>query len=468
MTSLSATSTAVALTWSVPADNGAAISDYVIQYRRSDVAGWTTLSDGVSDTSSASVTGLNSATGYLFQVAATNSVGTGAYSSLTSACTQTCTRDAEYTTNAGSGANAVISAMVVQSDGDILYGGNFTTWNGATANRVVRLNSNGTTDTDFLTNLGSGANNYTNDFAIQSDGKIVVGGSFTSWNGVTTNRVVRLNADGTKDTTFATNIGTAANGTVAEVEFQSDGKIVLGGNFPTWNGVTVNRIVRLNSDGTRDTAFTTATGSAVATGSVSGLLLQSDGKILVSGSFATWKGNTVGGIVRLNSDGTQETAFTTNNGTGADSGGTNAIRSLAIDANGKILIGGQFNLWNSVAAKNFTRLNADGSLDTAFNTNVGTGPAGGVNEIVVQSSGKVVVAGMFTFWNSSSVGFRARLTDTGTLDTTLLTMGVNNVFASIWVAKIDGSGKIIFGGDMTHYGSGSVSGIPIGYHFRSN
>ncbi len=468
MTSLSATSTAVALTWSVPADNGAAISDYVIQYRRSDGAGWTTLSDGVSDTSSASVTGLNSATGYLFQVAATNSVGTGAYSSLTSACTQTCTRDAEYTTNAGSGANAVISAMAVQSDGDILYGGNFTTWNGATANRVVRLNSNGTTDTDFLTNLGIGANNSTYDFAVQSDGKIVVGGSFTSWNGVTTNRVVRLNADGTKDPTFATNIGTAANGTVAEVEYQSDGKIVLGGSFTSWNLVTVNRIVRLNSDGTRDTAFTTATGTAVATGSVSGLLLQSDGKILVSGNFATWKGSTVGGIVRLNSDGAPDTAFTTKNGTGIDTGGTNAIRSLAIDANGKILIGGQFNLWNSVAAKNFTRLNADGSLDTAFNTNVGTGPEGPINEIVVQSSGKVVVAGMFSLWNLSSVGFRARLTDTGTLDTTLLTIGVNNIFASIWVAKIDGSGKIIFGGDMTHYGSGSVSGVPIGYHFRSN
>ncbi len=432
------------------------------------MAGWTTLSDGVSDTSSASVTGLNSATGYLFQVAATNSAGTGAYSSLTSACTQTCTRDAEYTTNAGSGANAVISAMAVQSDGDILYGGNFTTWNGATANRVVRLNSNGTTDTDFLTNLGSGANLYVNELAIQTDGKIVVSGSFTSWNGVTTNRVVRLNADGTKDTTFATNIGTAASGSVGEVEFQSDGKIVLGGDFATWNGVTVNRIVRLNSDGTRDTAFTTATGSAVATASVRGLLLQSDGKILVSGNFTTWKGNTVGGIVRLNSDGTQETSFTTNNGTGANVGGASSIRSLAVDANGKILIGGQFSLWNGASVVNFTRLNADGSLDTTFNTNVGTGPSGGVNEIVVQSSGKVVVVGGFTLWNGTSVGFRARLTDTGTRDATFLTTGVNNIFSTIWAAAIDGNGKMIFTGDMTHYGSATAIGIPIGYHFRSN
>ena len=259
--------------------------------------------------------------------------------------------DTAFTTNAGTGANAPVTPIVVQSDGKILLGGGFTTWNGVTVNRIVRLNSDGTRDTAFTTNTGTGANDDLNAIAVQSNGQILVGGNFTTWNGVTVNRIVRLNANGTRDTAFTTNTGTGANSTVNSIVVQPDGKILLGGGFTTWNGVTVNRIVRLNSDGTRDTAFTTNTGTG-ANNTANRVAVQSNGQILLGGLLTTWNGVTVNRIVRLNSDGTRDTAFTTNTGTAAN----NRVESIAVQSDGKILLGGFLTTWNDVTVGRVVRL----------------------------------------------------------------------------------------------------------------
>jgi len=251
--------------------------------------------------------------------------------------------DTAFTTNTGTGANSSILSVAIQSDGKILVGGSFTTWNGTTVNRIVRLNSDGTRDTAFTTNTGTGANTTIETIAIQSDGKIIVGGSFTIWNGATVGFIVRLNSNGTRDTSFTTNTGTGANTTIVTIAIQSDGKILVGGNFTVWNGTAVGRIVRLNADGTRDTAFTTNTGTG-ASGGVVSIAIQSDGKILVGGNFGAWNGTTVTRIVRLNSDGTRDTAFTTNAGNGAN----NTVRSVTIQSDRKILLAGTFTSFNAL------------------------------------------------------------------------------------------------------------------------
>jgi uncharacterized membrane protein len=122
------------------------------------------------------------------------------------------------------------------------------------------LNSDGTEDTAFYTNLltfgfGTGLNGTVRAIALQSDGKIVVGGQFVSFNGVTRRYLVRLNSDGTEDTAFYTNLGTAFNGSVLATALQSDGKIVVGGALDTFNGNLRGRSVRLNSDGTDSSTF---------------------------------------------------------------------------------------------------------------------------------------------------------------------------------------------------------------------
>jgi len=186
-------------------------------------------------------------------------------------------------------APGTVAAVAIQSDGKIVIGGVFGLFNGVTVNRIARLNSDGSLDTAFTTNAGTGANGTVYAVAIQPDGKIIIGGAFTILNGVTTNRIIKLNSDGSLDTAFTTNAGTGANGNVYAVAIQSDGKIVIGGTFTAFNGLTVNRIARLNSDGSLDTAFTINTGSG-ASSIVYAVAVQSDGKIVIGGAFTILNG----------------------------------------------------------------------------------------------------------------------------------------------------------------------------------
>jgi uncharacterized delta-60 repeat protein len=344
-------------------------------------------------------------------------------------------------------ANNTVNSMAVQSDGKILLGGAFTAWNGTIVNRIARLNFNGTLDTSFLTNTGTGGTGNVNAFAVQSDGKIVVGGDFSVWNGATASFIVRLNSDGTKDTTFSTNIGTGSNSVILSLAIQSDGKILVGGALTSWNGTTVGRIVRLNSDGTLDSTFTTNNGTG-ADAFVRSIAVQSDGKILVGGSFTSWNGTTVGYIVRLNSDGTRETAFTTNTGTGANS----FISSMAIQSDGKIIVGGQFVIWNGTTVGYIVRLNSDGSRDTTFTTNTGTGAStGGVNSTAIQSDNKILVCGDYLSWNGTTVNRIVRLNSDGTRDTAFTTNTINGANLAITSVVIQPDGKILAGGSFSTF-----------------
>src|SRR5204862_3149330 len=122
--------------------------------------------------------------------------------------------------------------MVLQPDGKILIGGIFSTFNGSARNRIARLNSNGTLDTGF--NPGTGTNNFVYTMALQPDGRIVIAGNFTNYNGTTRYRIARINSDGTLDTSF--DGGTEANGDISAVRLQPDGRILMAGDFTSYNG----------------------------------------------------------------------------------------------------------------------------------------------------------------------------------------------------------------------------------------
>src|SRR5690606_28104299 len=123
-----------------------------------------------------------------------------------------------------------------QNDGKIVIGGNFTTYNGAGRNRIARLNADSSMDTSF--DPGLGANFIVYSTAIQTDGKILIGGNFTTYNGTFMNRITRLNTDGSLDTSFNSGY---PNSTVSTIAIQNDGKIIIGGNFTTYNGTGINR-----------------------------------------------------------------------------------------------------------------------------------------------------------------------------------------------------------------------------------
>ena len=199
----------------------------------------------------------------------------------------------DNTFNIGGGFNNSVASIILQPDNKILVGGIFTSYSGVTSNYIIRLNSNGTIDNTF--NIGTGFDSYVQSIILQPDNKILVGGNFTSYNGVARNNIIRLNSDGSIDNTF--NIGTGFNNFVWPMISQTDGKILVGGNFTSYNGVTRNRIVRLNSDGTIDNAFNIGTGFTSDT--LTTMILQPDGKILVGGSFTSYNSTTRNRITRL-------------------------------------------------------------------------------------------------------------------------------------------------------------------------
>jgi uncharacterized delta-60 repeat protein len=250
------------------------------------------------------------------------------------------------------GTRGVVNALHLQPDGKIIIAGVFLNVgdDGLIRNRMARLNSDGTLETSFNPNLNSDANAM----AIQSDGKILVGGSFTTVGGVTRNRIARLNSDGTLDTAFNPNLNSTCN----TINVQSDGKILIGGVFTTVGGVTRNRIARLNSDGTLDTSF-----NPNSSGAVLSAVIQPDEKIIIGGYFETIGGVTRNRIARLNSDGTLDTAF---NPILTPAFYDFYVRQVALQADNKIIIVGKFSAVSDVARPEAARLNSDGTLDMNF------------------------------------------------------------------------------------------------------
>lgn len=335
----------------------------------------------------------------------------------------------------GAGANGVIRSTSIQDDGKIIIGGTFTSFNGTLINRIARLNANGSIDLTF--NIGNGPNNSaiwsTN---IQSDGKIIIGGDFTSYNGTPINRIVRLNSNGSIDAAFT--IGTGASGIVLSVEIQSDDKIIIAGDVLTYDGTTRNYITRLNANGSLDPIFNM--GSS-ANNSIYATAIQPDGKIIIGGDFTRYSGTTINRIVRINMDGSLDGTFLTNTGTDA------SVRSIAIQNDGKIIIAGSFTNYNNSAFNRIARLNTNGTYDLSFTT--GSGFNGTINSTSIQSDGKVIVCGEFTNYNGTPINRIARLDINGSLDPTFnVGTGVNN---SIYSSSIQSDGKIIIAGNFTDY-----------------
>jgi uncharacterized delta-60 repeat protein len=266
----------------------------------------------------------------------------------------------------------------IQPDNKIIVCGDFNSVTGATGFRkIARLNQDGSVDNTFIT-TGEGLNPQGNfafnaivrNILLQPDGKIVAGGGFVNYGANSSRRLARLNSDGSIDTVFRDNLGTGFNAQVFGISIQSDNKLLIAGEFGTFNGNSRAYLVRLNADGTEDTAFYTNLGTGF-NATVDVVVVQPDGKLLVSGFFTSFNGNTRNRLVRLNPDGTEDTAFYTNLGTGFNE--RIVFDPIFIQPDNKILVGGRYTELNGNTRNRLVRLNADGTEDTAFYTNLGTG-----------------------------------------------------------------------------------------------
>ncbi len=275
------------------------------------------------------------------------------------------------------------------ADGSMLVGGTFTQVyplpNLTAYNRsgVTRVSTTGIIDPTFAAAGGitSGTSTVINDLARQPDGKILAVGSFTGFNGSAgKNNIVRLLADGSLDSSF--NAGTGANGIIYSVIAQPDGKILIGGAFTSFNGTAREYLARLNGNGSLDTTFVGPDFNGTTGGKVTSLALQPDGKLLVAGGFLNLAG-TIGNLCRVTPTGALDATFT-----GLTTGTNAAINKVVLQPDGRILIVGGFITVNGTARGGLARLTALGAVDVTF---VPPAVNGTCQTVMVQPDGSLLV-----------------------------------------------------------------------------
>jgi uncharacterized delta-60 repeat protein len=348
------------------------------------------------------------------------------------------------------GFNGTVRAVLI-SGSNIYMGGDYTTYQAPPINYLVKLDNTGAVDTTF--NVGIGPGNNVTSMVTQSDGKLLISGpSFTSYSGSSSVRIARINTNGTRDTTFIS--GTGLNGSAYDMKVQPDGKIIAAGTFTTYSGSTNSGIVRINTNGTKDTTFNVGLGS---TGNIYQLALQSDGKIIAIGATTAYSGSSNAGIVRINTDGTKDITF--NMGSGFN---TTSVFAIGIQSTGKIIVGGNFSIYSGSTNNYIVRINTDGTKDTTFNIGTGFG-ANGIVALKVLADDSIIAYGSFTTYSGSASPRIIKLTPNGTKDTTFApTTGFNlNPLSPAYVQALstDKNNNIYVGNQSTTYNGNAVGNI---------
>ncbi|MEY2486051.1 MAG: hypothetical protein QOH39_1699 [Verrucomicrobiota bacterium] len=324
---------------------------------------------------------------------------------------------------------------------------------GYTIPRVLRVNEDGSIDPSFSS--AAQANRSIQAIVLQEDGKVLVGGFFDIFAGLPRQGIVRLLPDGSLDPDFAAvtlqfpSSSSSPNRGIRVVRVTSvDGKILIAGDFSGVNSVPFPGVARLNSDGTLDSAFHPS--GFVNTAAVRGLVIQSDGKILICGRFtvpADFGANPTGAqytklpVVRLNLDGSADESYGcfTN---------PDFIRSIAIQSDDKVI---------GIDLSTIYRFNIDGSVDASFKQpdlidRMSDSPS--ITSVVVDSDDRIVIAGGFSnIKNTDDVApvgehfSLARLNSDGTIDNSLATSHETAAKAvpDSFLRERDGSTLILFG-----------------------
>jgi uncharacterized delta-60 repeat protein len=341
--------------------------------------------------------------------------------------------DAAFDASAYSSLNGQVRAVVAQADGKILIGGHFSIVNGVARAGIARLNADGTVDASFdppEIYSGTGVNGGINAIAIQSDGKIVLGGSVLGIAGGEARRLIRLNSDGSLDTTFY-DYGASID-RINDIKVLPNNQLIIGGNFNISNPGTSSAVnlARLNANGTIDVSF-----QASPSVEVLKVAVQSDGKVLTSRNSGI---PLLPALIRYSIDGTPDDTFT---GVSVDNGD---VLEIAVQPDGKILIGGAFTVVNGTTSERIARINVDGSLDQSFTARADAE----VNAIAVLTDGRIIIGGSFTMVNNLPRRFLASINVDGTTDDdfnldTVITSSVNDVAISADGRILAGTGSAL-------------------------
>jgi uncharacterized delta-60 repeat protein len=341
----------------------------------------------------------------------------------------------------------IVYAVAMQTNGQMLLAGIFDSIGEETRLNLARLNHDGSLDLNFdpghVADIG-----YVAALAVQPDGKVIIGGSFGSSFGLGPPYLIRLGADGTVDESF--DLDLAIDGPVSSVALQNDGRILIAGSFTFVDNLLRKSVARLNADGGLDTTFDACVASSAGATSVA---LQTDGKVLMTGNFTFSSGLVRNGIARLKPNGDLDTAFAP--GTGMNAGAT--AYTVAMRGNGKVLLGGDFASFHSTPRNGIAQLNADGTVDMTFDPGTGVNDGGAVYAMALQSGEKLLIGGTFTSFNQVAEKGVARLNPDGSLEAACdLAFGANSTVSSF---AIQSDGSVLVGGLFTTFNDLSRNGI---------
>ncbi|NOT47290.1 MAG: hypothetical protein HOP17_06015, partial [Acidobacteria bacterium] len=336
------------------------------------------------------------------------------------------------------GAQGAVYETIVQPDGKILAAGAFTSFNGVSTESLVRLNDDGSINTTYdVTDDPDVQNLEIYSLALQSNGKLLVGQTVLS----SGSDITRFNSDGTIDGTFVS----AVNRSVYDINFAADGKLLAGGSFTKINGDTHFRLAKLNTDGSLDNTFSTEVST---TGIVYAIERQNDGKIIIGGDFNRVNGVDRSCVARLNNNGSLDTSFDVGRGCNGD------VYSISIQSDGKVILGGFFGGDSTFPAFAAARVNANGSFDIPLAT--GSNGILTIYDTAVQNDGKIVLAGQIL---SSGSGLEAalRLNSDGTTDSSFDAVQINS--GTIRSILVQANNKILVGGTFIFIGGVSRNGL---------
>lgn len=299
------------------------------------------------------------------------------------------------------GADYAVRAVATVGQGDLFVGGGFVTYDRMDRPRLARVRRNGGVDPEFVTKVKYEVN------AILpiSDGRVAVGGEFNTVNDERLNHVALLLPGGGLDPGFKFETGTDL--TVHALALAPDNKLILGGEFTSVQGVAALRVARISLDGAIDTTFDTRT---AADGVVHAVAVDGTGRTWLGGRFGRVEGRVRGGVARLLSSGRLDPAYA--NGSGADG----AVRALVIDGQGRAVVAGEFMRYDGRVTGRLVRLTEAGSVDTSFRVNAGEGADDAVLALLARPDGTLWVAGRFVTWDGHRRNRVARLSEDGAVD----------------------------------------------------
>lgn len=353
-------------------------------------------------------------------------------------------------------AAGVVSCLALQADGKILVGGRIATLNGEPRSSIGRLHADGNLDTAFNPGASGPSGAFVSAMAVQADGKILVGGSFTTLGGELRTNLGRLNANGSGDTTFNPPAG-GTPGIIHSLAVEADGKILVGGGFTLPGGQSRTNLARLHADGRLDTGFTSsAFGGVVSV--VRTLAVQVDGRIVVGGEFNALGGQPRMNVGRLNANGSLDTTFAAS--------ANSSVLCSAIQADGKILLGGLFTSLNGQGRDRYGRLNANGTLDTSFDpTGAGGGTTPAISSLAVQADGRILVAGTFSFLGGLAMSGIGRISPRGDYD---LGFSIAVDGSGVAALAVNADGTIWVGGQFTRLANTTIRTNIFGYFPATN